>query len=239
MSKTAAYKVLYEQLKEKITNSTYKKGDFLPPEPVLCEMYQVSRTTVRKAVQELVKAGLVTVRQGRGTQVCDIKTYQHLNNVSSFTQTLRARGYLVETRGMHIALETPPQHVAEALGLSPHEKTYHLQRILCADGSPIGFMDNYLVQELFPKFEEANHRFTSLYDFIKEEYGIKITSSLDTIGAKCADFIESQLLQIPVGSPLLTNNRITFCENKPFEYVSMLADASKYEFTVLLKEDNA
>lgn len=236
MSKTATYKTLFLSLKEKIIDCTYKKGEYLPPEPVLCEMYGVSRTTVRRAVQELVKAGLVTVKQGRGTQVCDIKTYQHLDNISSFTQTLRAKGYVVETRGMLISLEIPPQHVADALGLSHHQKAYHLQRIQLADGEPIGLMDNYLVSELFPHFEEAENQFTSLYEYIKNKYQIKITSSIDKISAKCADFIESQLLNLPVGSPLLVNNRITFSGTKAFEYVTMIVDASKYEFTVQLKE---
>lgn len=237
MGKKAAYMVLYQTLKDKIMDSTYKKGDFLPPEPVLCKTYQVSRTTVRKAVQELVKSGLVTVKQGRGTQICDFKTYQHLNNISSFTQTLRARGYTVETKGMHISLELPPSYVADALGLSAGQKAYHLQRIQLADGKPIGMTDNYLVPSFFPQFEEMENKFVSLYEFIREHYHLKITSSIDKISAKCASFLESQLLDIPVGAPLLVNNRITFSETKPFEYVIMLVDAEKYEFTVMLKEN--
>lgn len=230
--------LLYQNLKEKIMDSTYKKGDFLPPEPMLCEIYNVSRTTVRKAVQELVKSGFVTVKQGRGTQVCDTKTYQHLNNISSFTQTLRARGYVVETKGMHISLEIPPENIADALGLSPQQKVYHLQRIQMADGKPIGFMDNYLVPDFFPQFEDAENNFTSLYEYVKEKYGLNITSSIDKISAKCADFIESQLLNIPTGSPLLVNNRITFTDSKAFEYVIMVVDATKYEFTVQLKDNS-
>lgn len=237
MSKTAAYLTLYQNLKEKIMNSTYKKGDFIPPEPILCEMYGVSRTTVRKAVQELVKSGLVTVKQGRGTQVCDIKTYQHLNNISSFTQTLRARGYVVATKGMHLSLEIPPEYISDALGLSHQQKIYHLQRIQTADGKPIGLMDNYLVPDFFPKLEEAENHFTSLYEYIKDKYDLKITSSIDKISAKCADFIEAQLLELPTGAPLLVNNRITFSGTKAFEYVIMVVDATKYEFTVQLKEN--
>ena len=237
MPKAAAYVLLYRDLKEKILSSKYSKGDFLPPEPVLCEMYNVSRTTVRKAVKELAKAGFVTVKQGRGTQVCDIKTYQHLNQLSSFTQTLRARGYVVETKGMHISLEIPPEYISEALGLSHKQEVYHLQRIQMADGKPIGMMDNYLLPELFPNFEAAENSFVSLYDYIKETYHLNITSSLDKIGAKCATFIEAQLLDIPVGSPLLVNNRITFSEAKPFEYVIMIIDASKYEFVVQLQNN--
>lgn len=237
MAKKPAYMVLYQNLKGKILDSTYKKGDFLPPEPVLCKTYQVSRTTVRKAVQELVKSGLVTVKQGRGTLVCDFKTYQHLNNISSFTQTLRARGYSVETKGMHISLEAPPAYIADALGLTAGQKAYHLQRIQLADGKPIGMMDNYLIPAFVPQFEDMEGKFVSLYEFLKEHYHLKITSSIDTISAKCADFLESQLLDLPIGAPLLVNKRITFTETKPLEYVVMLVDAEKYEFSVMLKED--
>jgi len=73
-----------------------------------------------------------------------------------------------------------------------------------------------------------------LYHHLETKYGIKITADQDKIKAKVADFLESELLQLPTGSPLLVDHRITFSGNKPIEVVEMIVDASKYDFSVNL-----
>ena len=70
-------------------------GDYLPPEPELQKTFQVSRTTVRKAVEMLAQQGFVYIRQGRGTQILDFKATQKLGFVTSFSETLREKGFTV------------------------------------------------------------------------------------------------------------------------------------------------
>jgi GntR family transcriptional regulator len=76
--------------------------------------------------------------------------------------------------------------------------------------------------------------FVSLYHHLETKYGILITAARDNIKAKISDFLESELLQIPVGSPLLVDRRITYSLGRPIEVVIMIVDASKYEFSVNL-----
>jgi GntR family transcriptional regulator len=95
-------------------------------------------------------------------------------------------------------------------------------------------MTNYLVAELVPGILSDTGKFVSLYHHLETKYAIKITAAQDKIRAKVADFLESELLQLPPGSPLLVDYRITFSGNKPIEVVEMIVDASKYDFSISL-----
>ena len=107
MAKIPAYRQLYTSLKKEIKEGRYKPGTFLPTESEMEAEYGVSRTTVRRAISLLTNEGYLSVTQGRGTEVQDISTSQRLNKITSFTETLRQRGYRVTTQGL--ALEKIPE----------------------------------------------------------------------------------------------------------------------------------
>lgn len=232
--KVFIYEQIYNKIKENIELNIFPKGSFLPPEAALCELFSASRTSVRKAVEQLVSEGILYVKQGRGTQVLDTKVSQHLNAISSFSATLREKGFKVSTGTISISKEFPSEEIAEILNIKSDEPIFKIQRIQLADGKPIGIIYNYLIASFFPNLDQVKTSFVSLYDFLEKNYSLKITNSIDNIGAKSSDFIESELLKLPLNSPLLVNKRITFTNNVPFEYVIMIVDANKYEFKVSL-----
>ena len=93
MAKTPAYRQLYAELKSDIKNGKYPPGIFLPTESELEQIFGVSRTTVRRAISMLTAEGYLSVKQGRGTEVQEVSTAQRLNTISSFTETIKRRGY--------------------------------------------------------------------------------------------------------------------------------------------------
>lgn len=231
---TPAYLKVYNKIKELILNDTYPVGTFVPTEPDLCKMFDVSRTTVRKAMELLEQEGIVHIQQGSGTQVLNYKTTQKLNQVTSFSETLKARGYTVDSKSTYIDMIMPPANVLEDLQLPPDTQVVRIQRIQLGNGKPIAILTNYIVADLVPGILSDTENFVSLYQHLESKYGIKITSARDNIKAKVADFMEAELLQIPIGSPLLVDRRITFSLSKPIEVVVMIVDASRYEFSVNL-----
>jgi GntR family transcriptional regulator len=233
-SRTPAYKKVYSQMMEMITNETYPIGSLVPREPDLCELFSVSRTTLRKAMELLAHEGFVDIKQGRGTEVLDFKATQKLNHVTSFSETLEAKGFIVESKSTHIDKIVPPASVLEELTLAPGTEVVRIQRIQIANGKPIAIITNYIVADLVPDITMDAGKFVSLYHHLESKYGIKITSARDNIKAKVSDFLESELLQISIGSALLVDRRITFSGNKPIENVIMIVDAAKYEFAVNL-----
>ena len=95
-------------------------------------------------------------------------------------------------------------------------------------------MTNDIIPDLVPGILSDAGTFVFLYHHLESKYGIMITAARDNIKAKVADYLEAEVLQIPPGSPLLVDRRITFSSGRPIEVVIMIVDASKYEFSVNL-----
>ena len=229
-----AYEEVYKKMKKLIMEETYPIGSLVPSEPDLCEMFGVSRTTLRKSMKQLELEGFIKIQQGKGTEVLDFKTTQKLNKVSSFSETLKSKGYIVTSKSMYIDIVTPPKNILDDLNL-PHEtEVVRIQRIQLANGKPVAIMTNYIPREIVPGILSDTGTFVSLYHHLETKYDIQITSAKDNLSAKVADFLESELLSLPIGSPLIVDRRITYSLEKPIEVVIMIVDASKYKFSVNL-----
>lgn len=167
--------------------------------------------------------------------ILDVSTTQKLNHISSTSETLSEKGYKVTTQGMFIERIEAPVHVIEALDLAEGSHVYKIQRVQCADGSPIAIMTNYLKENIVPGIDQYTNKFTSLYSFIEKQYNVVFRDATEYISAIAADFNESQILQVAVGSPLLRSKRISRNEHGPFEYSVIKLLADKYEFSVYLQ----
>lgn len=234
MAKIPAYKQMYTSLKKDIKDGKYKPGTFLPTEAEMEAEYGVSRTTVRKAISLLTNEGYLSVTQGRGTEVQDISTSQHLNKITSFTETLRQRGYQVTTQGLALEKIPAPSFIRDILSLKEGDFVYHIQRVQCADGKPICIIENYLAANLVPDFTLTERDCVSLYECLENQYGIILKDAVEHISAASASFTESQILRIPLNAPLLHSTRVTSTAQGPFEYASIHAVADRYEYQVYL-----
>jgi GntR family transcriptional regulator len=232
MAKVPAYMNVYALLKKKINNNVYEVGEFLPPEKELEIEYDVSRTTIRRAIELLAREGFVLVQQGRGTEVLDVNFSQYLNGVTSISETLRKQGCIVKPRNVCIDVVVPSSSVAKALGVKNTEEVIRIQRVQLADDIPIAIMENYISKHLVPNIEKESYRIISLYKFLESEYGIVLESAVDKIFAKNANFMEAEILQIPYERALICMKRTTYCKNKPITYDYLKIRADKYQLEV-------
>ena len=223
MGRIPAYRTVYFSIKRAIQEGSYKPGDLLPCEADLENMYAVSRTTIRKAISILAAEGFLDVKQGRGTMVLDTSTTQRLNSITSITETLIRRGYKVTTE------------VASALEVPIGTEVYLVQRVQYADGVPIAIIKNYLKTNELPGLQAKAGSLVGLYNMLEKDYNIILTNATEHISAISADFTESQILRIPLNSPLLLVRRISCTEQGPIEYASIKIVADKYEYSVYLE----
>ncbi len=232
MARIPAYRQMYTSLKKDIQEGRYMPGSFLPTESEMEAIYGVSRTTVRRAISMLTNEGYLSVTQGRGTEVKDVSTSQHLNKITSFTETLRRRGYQVTTQGFALEKIPVPDLVREALSLREGDLVYHVQRVQCADGKPVCEMEDYLAANLIPNFTLKESDCVSVYACLEHEYGIRLTDAVEHISAVGASFTQSQILRIPMGAPLLHSRRIASTERGALVYSSLYVDAERYEYEI-------
>lgn len=235
MSKIPSYRKVYQTIKSRISGGIYRAGTLLPTESELEQEFGVSRTTIRRATNLLTSGGYLRPCQGRGTEVLDYSTSQRLNRITSVTESLLARGFSITTEGMCIERVPAPEQTAEALHLRAGAEVFRLQRVQYADGNPIALMENYLRTNLVPDFDQHTGAFISLYSFLEQEYQLIFTSSTDCISATCADFILSQVLHVPLGSPLLVDQRTTYTEQGPLEFGTTHLVAEQYKYVVHLE----
>jgi len=235
MGRIPAYKTVYFSLKREIQEGVHKAGSLLPSEPELEKRFDVSRTTIRKAISLLAAEGYLDVKQGRGTLVLDSTTTQRLNSITSITETLIKRGYEVTTQGICIERVSANRSVASALDIQEGTQVYMIQRVQCANGTPIAIIKNFLRTNDLPGLEDHVGKFVGLYHMLEKEYNIILLNAMENISAICADFTEAQILRIPIGSPLLLVRRIAYTEHGPFEYAFIKLVAEKYEYSVYLE----
>lgn len=235
MTSIPSYMIVYQDLKQKIKERIYAPGTFLPIESELERQYLVSRTTIRKAIGILTSEGFLKVTQGKGTVVLNFSTTQKLNTISSITETLKAKGFHITSRGMLIEKILPTQEVIDQLELGKSEPVYRIQRVQCADGQPIALIVNYLKAKYVPDFESYTGQFVGLYQFIEEHYNITLKNATEKVSAITSDFTDSQILQIPIGSPILFTRRTVNIEQGPFEYSVIKLVADKYEYSMYLE----
>lgn len=219
------YLDVYRRMKAEITSGALQAGDFLPTEPELMSDYGVSRTTIRKAVALLTADGYVDARQGRGTEVlAPARREDRYTFTSLVGRTTVESRIVVEPEAPLVAqaatIETVPasEVVAAALNIPAGALVHRVQRLKIIGERPAAHIASYLEAERFPALEEQSGKIYYLYAYLAEEYGTRFARSQSRLTAVAADFIESRVLEVPVGSPLVMHARVTESPDGPVEY---------------------
>ena len=228
------YYQLKEKLKEQIEAEEFKKGDTFLSEKELQEKYQVSRVTVRQAVNELVNAGYLKCERGKGTTVVFNKINENIKQVISVSEEMKQHGIVMSTSYCVISEERADSKIAENLGIRENETCYKLERVRCAENVPIVYTITWLTNKYELPLNENLYK-ESLYKLMKEEYGIVIVKGKDTFEAVLANSKTERFLQMEPGQPVFKRTRKTFDQNgDQLEYTICYYAGDRYKYTVEL-----
>ena len=227
------YDQLVDILTEKIENE-YVPGDLLPSERELSERYGLSRTTVRTALQELERNGLVVRKHGRGTFVADRSANTaDLMQVYSFSDQMRALGRTPETTVLEFTTMEADKNFAMHMDLRIGDAVYKLKRLRSADGVPLMIERTYLPVSKFLSLDESMLEGRSLYVVMEETYGETIRDFEEELYASVARFADAELLDIDEGDPVLDLTRTTYNDrNEVIEYTLSVARADQFKYKV-------
>lgn len=233
------YYQVKESLLEKIMSNQFKVGDLIPSESELQEEYNVSRITIRRAIQELVQEGHLYTRQGRGTFVSRPKVSQELNLITSWAETMAAMGMRPETKRIEYFVEPAPVNIARLLNIPIGDKVYRIERLRYADGEPTCIMTNYLSPAVVPGLLDKGLKSESLYETLEKHYSIVLSRAEETVEAKAAKASEAELLNIKRGAPLLYATRVTYdITDRPVEVVISITRADRYSYKIRMTGRN-
>jgi GntR family transcriptional regulator len=203
------YSIVASQAEALISSGTWQEGDRLPPERQLCRDFDVSRSTLRQALGELEERGLITRHQGRGTFISRPRLQLPITGVFSIRDALEAKGIVMTTQVIGVAILDASRQLASDLGCLPGEPIVHIERLRIGDGEPMVLDSAHLRADLFPGLEKADFERRPLYDIIREDYGHEVAEASETLEPVILTPRECQLLEVPSHTPALLTRRVT------------------------------
>jgi GntR family transcriptional regulator len=228
-SKLPYYYQLYEILHQNIVRGEWQPDDMLPSEVELMERYNVSRITVRQALDELVNEGLIYRQRGRGTFVAHPTVDQALTRIISFTEDMRRRGFSPGTEVLFSGLELALPEVAEKLQLEPGAELVRLDRLRLADNEPMSIEESHLVHCYCPGVLQHNYAANPLREVLEQHYSIRLVRAKQSIRAIAAPRKVADKLSIPANAPLLYLERISYSQkNTPIEFLRLYHRGDRY-----------
>lgn len=226
--KIPQYKKLYEILRRHIADGIYKEGDLLPSENELCDIYGLTRPTVRQALTELVQNGYIRKQQGKGSIINKMPHGIGILSISGTTTALKNKDLKT------LILDKPrpgpwPENFTFPLSeLEIESGCIYMTRLRLLNEEPIFFDINFIPNINLPRFTSRNFENRSLFEILRRAYQIEIKGGEQNIKAINADNNVSTWLKIRHGDPVLHMERKFVTNRKEMHIYSSIYCNTKY-----------
>src|SRR6056297_248285 len=232
---------LFRQIKEKLEKEIQKMpaNTKIDSEPNLADRYQVSRGTVKKAIDLLNKERKVYRIPKKGTYVAESKIQRHFDKLPSYSEEIKKRGLKPGAYSVEFAKEIADEKVQKILNLKKDDIVWKIKRIRTADEVPIILTTSYLPTNIFPKFTKEEV-LDSLYKAMEKRYDKRPYRAHESYSAVNSNHVISSLLNINKNAALIYSERLSFSKNnRPVEYSTSYIRGDKYEIHVDVSPDGS
>lgn len=228
------YLRLKRWIEDAVSDGSIKPGDALPSERDLAIKVDVSRVTVRKAVQHLVETGVLIRRHGSGTFVAPQtgRVEQSLSQLTSFAEDMARRGKDVVSQWLDRGIYPPSPEEMVALGLSSADSVARVWRLRISKGIPIAVERAALPATVLA---DPHNIGTSLYAHL-EKSGNRPVRAIQRIRAANLGEEDATLLDVPTGAASLNIERISYLPSgRVVEYTRSIYRGDTYDFVAELR----
>jgi len=228
------YVQLRKRLSDGVEQGILAPGSPLPPEREIASITEVSRVTVRKAIQALADEGTIVQRQGSGSFIAPrpARIEQRLSRLTSFTEDMARRGKTSTSRWLERGLFMPSPEEITALCLPPEESVARIARLRLADGEPMAIERASLPPDILPNPLEVE---TSLYEVL-EARGTRPVRAIQKISAVNLAGQDAALLAVAPGDAGLRIERTSYLEGgRAVEFTRSLYRGDAYNFVAELR----
>ncbi|MBS9775908.1 MAG: GntR family transcriptional regulator [Fusobacterium sp.] len=186
-------------------------SDKLPSERQLCEDYNVSRTTVRQALNELKLNGYINKVQGKGNFVAVSNSdKQNLLDYYSFTKQTLARNMIPKVKILEFHKESPNEILKEKMELKAGDKVIKIVRLRLADDTPMIYETTFIPFSIFATLKKKQLETMALYDIFEKDYNRKVCKVVEQFSAVNIFKKEAEYLGIPNNSACLKIRRHSY-----------------------------
>lgn len=229
---------LRSRLLREMKSGCFAQSDRLPPENDLSAQLGISRTQLRDALANLEQEGFITRRHGIGTVINRhvLQVPLRMDIEVEFHDMIRQCGHEPGTAFVRPEEDTASPHIAKKLGLTPGDPILRIRRVCTADGKPAIYCEDVIPRALaaapYTQTDASSPVFQFLHDICRQDCYMDLTR----LRAAAADQILSDLLNVPVGTPLLNMEEVNFdIEGTPVLYSSEYFVDDFFVHTVLRK----
>lgn len=228
------YVQLRQRLEAGIEAGVLPPNSSLPPEREIAEITDLSRVTVRKAIRELVREGLIEQRQGSGSFVREpvARMEQSLKHLTSFSEDMAQRGLETTSRWLERGLFVPTADEIAGLGLSEGDEVARIYRLREAGGRPMALERAALPLDILPNPLDVK---TSLYEVL-DRHGHRPVRALQRISAINLEERDADLLGVREGAAGLRIERTSFLsDGRVAELTRSIYRGDAYDFVAELR----
>ncbi|MCF6271253.1 MAG: GntR family transcriptional regulator [Melioribacteraceae bacterium] len=226
----ARHKVVYETIRSNIEENIYQEGSLLPSENEMCSLFNVTRPTIRQALNHIENDGYIKRYQGKGSVVQKIHHRLGILSLKGVTEVLGTQGSLSTRILKKPTVEPWPD--CFKYDLTEKEKSHgciSMDRLRLVDNSPTLIEIIYIVNIELPRFCQKKYEKRSLFSTLKKDYNIEVREGEQNIRAVGADKHTSKLLQITEGQPILHLEGILRTSNSDLRiFVDTFCSTEKY-----------
>jgi len=226
------YHQLKEILQQRIRSGEFQPDDQFPTEERLCQEYELSRGTVRRAINILADEGWLRREQGRGTFVTPPSLAPVFFRLADFAEDMKSRGLEPSTRVLRLRVVPASEEIAARLQIAPGEDVIESARLRLADGRPMAYEVRYLAHHLCPGLLDEDLAHESVHSLLIDKYNIPLLRACHTVEARALSEEEAHLLEVEPGSAGFFIDRVTYTTgDRPVTWYRTLYRGDEYRFT--------
>lgn len=235
VSPVPLYMQIKEILRDRILDGTYRAHEQMPSESDLMQAFGVSRITVRQALGDLQKEGIIFKIHGKGTYVSKPKAFQNIGQLQGFGEAMSRLGYETFSRVVGVKELPAGPAVGPRLGTAENEPITELRRVRYLNRAPISLDVTYVPKSIGERLAKEDLAHRDVFLILENDYGIALGEAQLQIEAMLADEYLARQLQVEEGAPVLRIERLTYTtDGKPidFEYLFYRGDAFQYRMRI-------
>ncbi|MDN7888474.1 GntR family transcriptional regulator [Burkholderia cepacia] len=235
LSAAPLYVQIKDTLRARILDGTYAPHGRMPSEHELCAAFGVSRITVRQALGDLQKEGLLFKLHGKGTFVSKPKAFQNVTSLQGFAEAMSSMGYEIVNQVRSVRTVKADRHLATKLNVPEGAPLVEIHRVRLLNREPVSLEQTWVPEALGKRLAGADLATRDIFLVLENDCGIPLGHADVSIDAILADDEIVDALYVEESSPVLRIERLTHdASGAPidYEYLYFRGDAFQYRLRI-------
>jgi GntR family transcriptional regulator len=234
------YARIKDALRQRIVDGTYAPHSQMPSEHELCATFGVSRITVRQALGDLQKEGLIFRLHGKGTFVSKPKAVQNLTSLQGFAEAMASSGYEIINQVRAFRIVKADRHQAHRLDVAEGSELVEIRRVRLLNREPVSLECTWIPEPIGRRLASADLVTRDIFLILENDCGIPLGHADVTVDAILADAEIAAALGVEAGSPLLRIERLTHdAAGRPIDYEFLYFRGDAFQYRLRIDRETA